>query len=150
MQVLTIKDSPILKPNKDHKNFVETGEVIAIGTPLEGNERYISGLRRGEAFTYKVFITNDNKIIYLNNIKPMTNVEVSLGVDGNKDTTKKEPINHFKNITTQDLVGISIGGTIGYMYCKSKNCDMATKIVYVGMLAIAGYGISLLIKINKQ
>jgi hypothetical protein len=143
MQVLTIKDSPILKPNKDHKNFVETGEIIPIGTPLEGNERYISGLRRGEAFTYKVFITKDNQIIYLNNIKPMSNVEVSLGVDGLPSTNKESKSLKLTNI---NYVGIAIGGLSGYIYAKSKKCTTTNMIIYSVVGASIGFGLTKIIK----
>jgi hypothetical protein len=143
MQVVTIKPAKILKPNKDHKNFVETGEIIPVDTALEGNERYISGLRRGEAFTYKVFITKDNQIIYLNNIKPMSNVEVSLGADGVTSTKMESKSLKLSNI---NLIGIAIGGLSGYMYSKSKNCSTTNMIIYSVVGAGIGFGVTKIIK----
>lgn len=143
MQVVTIQNAKILKPNKDHKNFVETGEIIPVDTVLEGNERYISGLRRGEAFTYKLFITKDNQIIYLNNIKPMSNVEVSLGADG---VSSNKPELKSLKLTNMNLVGIAIGGLSGYMYSKSKKCTTTNIIIYSVVGAGIGFGLTKIIK----
>jgi hypothetical protein len=149
MQVSTIADANILKPNNDHKNFVETGEVIPSGTMLEGNEKYISGLRRGEAFTYKLFITNDKKIIYLNKIKPMANVEVTLGADGQVTPTKVDLIN-AESFSILNAVGVVIGGISGYMYSKNKNLNSSKLAMYTLLGVGLGYAVSRLIKSNNK
>lgn len=149
MQVRTIADAPILKPNRDHKNFVETGEVIPNATLLEGNERYISGLRRGEAFTYKVFITKDNQIIYLNKIQPMANVEVLLGADGQVTPTKVDLIN-AETFSTLNAVGVVIGGISGFMYSKNKNYSTSQMAMYTTLGIVLGYAASRLIKSNNK
>lgn len=149
MQVLTIEDAPILKPNRDHKNFVESGEVIPIGTTLQGNEKYISGLRRGEAFTYKLFITNDKKIIYLNKIKPMANVEVTLGADGQVTPTKVDLIN-AESFSVLNAVMVVVGGISGYMYSKNKNHNSSKLAMYTLVGVGVGYGVSRLIKSNNK
>lgn len=149
MQVRTIADAPILKPNRDHKNFVETGETIPNGTLLEGNERYISGLRRGESFVYKVFITKDNQIIYLNKIQPMANVEVLLGADGQVTPTKVDLIN-AETFSTLNAVGVVIGGISGFMYSKSKNHSTSQMALYTTLGVGLGYAASRLIKSNNK
>jgi hypothetical protein len=149
MQVSTIADANILKPNSDHKNFVETGEVIPFGTMLEGNEKYISGLRRGEAFTYKLFITNDKKIIYLNKIKPMANVEVTLGADGQVTPTKVDLIN-AESFSVLNAVGVVVGGISGYMYSKNKNHNTSKLAMYTLLGVGLGYAVSRLIKGNNK
>lgn len=149
MQVRTITDANVLKPNFTHKNFVETGEIIPNGTLLEGNERYISGLRRGEAFTYKVFFTNDKKIIYLNKIQPMANVEVSLGADGQVSPTKVNLIN-AETFSTLNAVGVVVGGISGFMYSKYKNHSTTQMAIYTLIGVGLGYGASRLIKLNNK
>jgi hypothetical protein len=149
MQVSTIADANILKPNRDHKNFVETGEVIPSGTLLEGNEKYISGLRRGEAFTYKLFITNDKKIIYLNKVKPMANIEVSLGADGQQTPTKVDLIN-AETFSTLNAVSVVIGGISGFMYSRYKNHSTTKVAVYTLSGVILGYVASRVIKMNNK
>ena len=70
-KVTVIKDCKILKANKQHKNFTETKEILKKGTVLSGRNVKIDGKRRGENFTYRIFITDDEKIIYQNCVEPM-------------------------------------------------------------------------------
>ncbi len=149
MQVRTIKDANVLKPNADHKNFMETGEVIPNGTLLEGNEKYISGLRRGEAFTYALFITNDKKIIYLKNIEPMANVEVTMGADGQVTPTKVDLIN-AETFSTLNAVGVVIGGISGFMFAKNKNMNTSKIAIYTLAGVTLGYVASRFIKLNNK
>ena len=65
MRVKVIEDANVLIPNDEHKNFVENGDVIEKNTELVGNKKRITGLRRGKPFTYKLFITKNNQILYL-------------------------------------------------------------------------------------
>jgi hypothetical protein len=149
MQVKTIEDTNVLKPNPDHKNFVETGEVITKGTLLEGNEKYISGLRRGEAFTYKLFITKDNKIIYYNKIEPMANVEVTMGADGQVSPTKVDLIN-AETFSTLNAVGVVVGGISGFMLAKNKNMNTSKIAIYTLAGVTLGYVASRFIKLNNK
>ena len=149
MQVSTIEDANVLKPNRDHKTFVESGEVIPSNTTLQGNEKYISGLRRGEAFTYKLFITNDKKIIYLNKVKPMANIEVTLGADGQQTPTKVNLIN-AETFSTLNAVSVVIGGLSGFMYSRYKNHSTTKVAVYTLSGVILGYVASRVIKMNNK
>ena len=91
MKVVTIQDTNILTPNKEHQNFVFTGIVIPSGTILYGTNKIISGLRRGKPFAYKLFVTDKNQIIYQNTIKPMETTEVTLGADASQTPTISLP-----------------------------------------------------------
>ena len=81
------EDAKVLTPNKEHKNFTETDELIPEGTQIEGEQKLIEGLRRGEPFTYRVFVTTDNKVLYLNKIEPNMATEVTLGADSSRTAT---------------------------------------------------------------
>ena len=65
-QVEVIKDADILIPNKTHENFTATDEIIPRGEKLKGIEKLIEGKRRGKPYTYKLFITDNDEIIYNN------------------------------------------------------------------------------------
>jgi hypothetical protein len=80
MKATVNKDSKCLIANSDHKNFTETNEVIEEGSILNGDIKNVEGLRRGEPFTYRLFITKEGKILYLNNVTPMKTVEVTMRV----------------------------------------------------------------------
>jgi hypothetical protein len=151
MQVQTIENANILKPNPDHKNFVETGEVIPKGTLLEGNEKYISGLRRGEAFTYKLFITKDKKIIYFNKIQPMANVEVTLGADGIMNTQNANQSFFAKSDAKDALLILGGAALIGILIGGTKNVNNAPKLI---LFTLTGIGIGVvannLIKVEDK
>ena len=66
MKATVNKDSKCLIANSDHKNFTETNEVIEEGSVLNGDIKNVEGLRRGEPFTYRLFITKEGKILYGN------------------------------------------------------------------------------------
>jgi len=70
MRATIIEDATTLIPNKDHRNFTETGVLIPKGTEVEGEIKNISGLRRGKPFVYRLFLTNKKQFIFLNKIKP--------------------------------------------------------------------------------
>ena len=60
MEVTVIRDSKYLIPNAQHQNFTESNDVVGEGVLLKGNFANIEGLRRGEPFTYKLFINMIN------------------------------------------------------------------------------------------
>lgn len=138
MKAVTIENAAILIPNPDHKNFVENGEIIEKGTVLEGNESNIQGLRRGQPFTYRLFNTSNNQIIYLKSIKPMETTEVTLGADSTKTATKVNliPAETFNKLK---LTGLVVGGVAGFLFAKYKKHDMKKAAMYIGVGAAIGY-----------
>jgi hypothetical protein len=148
MTVQTIKNAPILLFNKNHKNFTESDDYIPDGSEINGEVKIIEGNRRGNPFTYRLFITNDNKIIFLNktNYKDMT--DVRLGVDGQTKVTMSP--NPIKTETTINLPGTLnlgkktiyggvLGAITGFAYCKYKKHDNQKTMYYtLGGLAIGG------------
>jgi hypothetical protein len=138
MKAITIQESAILIPNKEHKNFTETSEKIEKGQVIDGQEKYISGLRRGKPFTYKLFVTNDNKIIYLKTIKPMATTEVTLGADAAQTPTVVN-LRPAEKFDSYKLMGVVIGGLAGFAYCRYKKCDLKKSAMYIGIGAGLGF-----------
>lgn len=141
MQTKTIlQDAPILKPNVQHKNFTETGEIYKKGAEVRGDWKDINGLRRGKPFTYKVFITNENEIIYSKFVEPMT--EVTMGADSQVSATKVEMIPAERKTTTIRVVSSVAGALIGYTFGRKKNYDRNKSLMLAGVGALAGYLVS--------
>jgi hypothetical protein len=141
MKATVIEDAKVLTPNKEHKNFTETDVVITKGTEVEGEEKLIEGLRRGEPFTYRLFMTNDNKILYLNKVEPVMAVEateVTLGADSSRSATTIDlrPAEAFSRVK---MIGLVAGGVIGYAYARSKKMDNRKAIYTSAIGAIVGY-----------
>ena len=137
MKAKVLENAKVLLPNKEHKNFTETDIIIPKDTIVDGEQKMIEGLRRGEPFTYRLFVTNDNKILYLNKVEPMA-TEIMLGVDETKTPTTINliPAETFSKVK---MIGIVAGGVIGYAYAKSKKMD-SRKAVYASAIgAIIGY-----------
>ena len=149
MKVIVNKDSKFLVANNEHKNFTETDENVEQGTILEGNEKQILGKRRGEPFAYKLFITKEGKIIYLKNITPMENTEVTLGADGSVSPTKINllPAETFNKVKTMGLV---IGGIAGFAYSKYKKIDNKKMAMYIGLGAVVGYFAGYVVDRNRK
>ena len=101
MIVSTIDNAVVLVPNKEHKNFTESKEVIPASTSLVGTFKVINGLRRGKAFDYRIFITDDGRIIYADKVSPQPK-EIKPTTE-NGSNTSKMPIN------TLLFVGAEIG-----------------------------------------
>jgi hypothetical protein len=148
-----VKDTDVLIPNKEHKNFTTSGEKIESGTIVHGQEKKIEGLRRGEPFVYRMFLTSDNKLIYLKSIKPMNTTEVNLGADGAPTTTvlNLKPAEQAKSNKAKDEVwGLIIGGVVGYIayhklhYKKHGKHSLKHGAMYIAGGAAAGYGVGLL------
>ena len=148
MKVIVNKDSKFLIANNEHKNFTETDETIEEGTILNGNAINVKGLRRGESFTYRLFITPKNEILYLNNITPMETTEVMLGADDSVSSTKVNliPAETFSRVKT---IGIVAGGLAGFVYAKYKKQDMKKVAMFIGLGALIGYATAFVVDRNR-
>jgi hypothetical protein len=137
MEAVVKENAKVLVPNKEHKNFTETNEELTKGTIVKGEFKSIKGLRRGEPFSYRVFITDNGEIIYSNKAKEMKATEVTLGADGavTPTTVNMIPAETFK---TSRIVMTLAGAFGGYYYAKKKgNGKSAMKYAIVG--GLAGY-----------
>ena len=147
-KVTVIKDCKILKANKQHKNFTETKEILKKGTVLSGRNVKIDGKRRGENFTYRIFITDDEKIIYQNCVEPMKTTEVMLGADSQQtptvvDLTKAERFSKYKT------AGLLIGGAAGFAYSKMYKKHPWKKVAMITALGAGiGFASAFLMKRN--
>lgn len=138
MTVIVAQDSKILIPNKEHKNFTETNEVIEKGEQIQGEYKLVNGLRRGKPFSYRVFITTDGKILYSNNLTNMQ-TEVTLGADSQMApvTVNMKPAETFKKAR---LIGTAIGAIGGFYYAKkTKKTEVKTIMKYSAVGGIIGY-----------
>lgn len=149
MEVKTIKDCKVLRPNKKHQNFTETEEIIEQGTYLTGKLIEVNGLRRGEPFKYRLFLTQNKKFIYLNCIEPMKATEIQLGADSAQTPTMVNLKNN--EMFSQDkVIGLVAGGLLGFGYCKYKNCNPKQTTMYVFAGAALGYAAAYLMNYNKK
>ncbi len=127
-----IEDAKVLVPNKEHQNFNETSEILPKGAEVTGNQKNIQGLRRGQPFTYKLFFTNNNKLIYLKSIKPME-TEVQLGADATV-------VNLKQNILAKPgILGAVSGAVLAFGYWKYKKHDVKKLWLHVALGAAAGF-----------
>ena len=125
-----IEDAKVLIPNVEHQNFTEGKDVIKKGTEINGSKKVIAGLRRGEPFEYRLFLTTDNKLIYINKIK---NMETESGIDA---TT----VNLKQNLLAKPAILAAIGGAvIGFGIAKYKKQDMKKALLYTLIGAAAGF-----------
>ena len=136
MKATVIEDASILIPNVDHKNFTDSGSVIPKGEIIEGEIKNIQGLRKGKPFTYRLFITRKEQIIYLNKIKPMDKTEVYLGADARTTPTVVKMPNE-SNLGMRPILGTVIGAIAGYYIAKRKNPSKIKMFTIVG--GIAGF-----------
>lgn len=139
MEAIVEKEAKVLVPNKEHKNFTATGQIIEPGTVIEGEFKSIKGLRRGEPFSYRVFITKNGEIIYSNNVKQMKATEVTLGADASQTPTKVNmlPAETFK---TSRMVAALAGTVGGYYMAKRRGCVGKKCIQWAVIGGLAGYG----------
>jgi hypothetical protein len=135
MKAIVLENAKVLVPNKEHKNFTETNEEVPKGTVVNGEFKSIKGLRRGEPFSFRVFVTDKGQIIYSNKLKEMKNTEVILGADASQTPTVVNmlPAETFK--TSRILFALA-GALGGFYYAKKKG---ASKIKYSIVGAAAGY-----------
>lgn len=149
MQVIVKEDSKYLIPNQQHQNFTEGNEEVGEGVMLNGNFAIIEGLRRGEPFKYKLFITEDKKILYQNNVEPMKTIELTSGADEQTSPTlvNLTPAETFNKVRT---LGIVLGGVAGFAYAKYKGHDMTKVAMHIGIGALSGYALAYVIDRNKK
>lgn len=143
------QDTPVLHANNARKSFSETGEIILKGSVIKGEPKYIKGVRKGEPFTFSLFLTDDNKLIYLNKAinqqnkknNNMDKTEVTLGADGGKPQTvlNLKPSEYFDKLK---IIGVGAGAAVGFAYCKYKKHDTKKTIIYTIVGAALGYGIA--------
>ena len=149
MDVRVVKDTKYLIANQDHKNFTESAEVIEQGSILTGEPKAIQGLRRGEPFTYRLFITNKGKILYLNNVEPMKTVEVTLGADSQRSATTVNLV-PAETFTKMKIAGLIVGGLAGFAYSKYKKHDIKKVAMFIAVGAAVGYGAGYVIDTNRK
>lgn len=149
MNAILIKDAPILIPNAKHKNFTETKDILKKGTEVKGEAAIVKGLRRGKAFDYKVFTTDNKQIIYLNTINPMQKTEVTLGADSAQSATVVSLPPTAANDKTK-LYGAIVGGLAGFAYCKYKKHDIKKMAMFIALGAVAGYGVGVILVRRKN
>lgn len=140
MKVIACSDIKELIPNEQHKNFTDSDVIIPKGTTLTGQFREIKGLRKGEPFTYRLFYTNKDQIIYTKNIKPVTmeKTEVTLSAEGPEQPTGaiiSIPKNYFdKNA----MYGAILGAAAGFGFAHYKKKSAKQKILFTCLGAVAG------------
>lgn len=140
MEVEVIQDAFVLIPNKEHENFTETERKIVAGRKLFGEPRYIKGKRRGEPFTYKLFLTDNKEFIHLNKIKPMKTTEVLLGADAKQTPTVVDMAKPNKMFNKTNVAGALIGAGVGYYYSsKVKKLEKKKVIMWTIGAGILGY-----------
>lgn len=138
MKVEIIEDSKVLIPNKEHKNFTESDNIIEKGTVINGEPKSIQGLRRGEPFDYKLFLTENKQLIHIKKTKEMGTTEVALGVDAKQTTILSIP-NAKELFTKHTIGGALIGAGAGYYFsAKYKSMDKKSIVIYTVGGAIAG------------
>lgn len=148
VKVTTIGDTKVLVPNNAHKNFVESDEVIPQGTELTGDVREIEGLRRGQPFKYKLFYTDNNKIIYLKKIK-MENTETTMGADS-AQTPTVVTIPTQSRLAKASSIGAMAGLVIGFGYAKYKKHEHKKITLYTVVGGLIGFVIGEVIENTKK
>jgi hypothetical protein len=139
MRAEIIEDTYTLLPNDKHKNFTYSADMFKKGQVVDGEPRYIKGMRNGEPFIYRIFYTTDKQIIFLNKIKPETTMatEVKLGADASKPTVVNfKNYEYFSKLKLTLAIGLGAAGLF-YAWKKGKNKAIWT----IGGLAV-GYGIA--------
>lgn len=139
MKVVTCSDVPVLIPNEQHKNFTASDVIIPKGTTLTGEFKAIKGLRKSEPFTYRLFYTNKDQIIYTKNIKPVTmeRTEVTLSAEGQEKPSAiiNIPKNYFdKNA----MYGAILGAAAGFGFAHYKQKSVKHKLLFTCLGAVAG------------
>jgi hypothetical protein len=138
MKAKVISDAHVLIPNKNHQNFTRTGEIIPAGTKVEGTVKVINGLKRGLPFDYKLFYTNDKKIIYIKNIKPMEKTEVTLGADAAQSATVVG-LPNTSNLGTRPIIGVVVGATAGFLIARKRKVATHSKVIYTVIGGLVGF-----------
>ena len=132
MIVSTIDNATVLVPNKEHKNFTESNEVIPISTTLVGTFKLISGLRRGKPFDYRIFTTDSGKIIYADKVSPQPK-EI-------KSPNETSSVSAGNKLATNPMLYAGIGAALGYYISNRQSKEFTTKtIIYIVGGALVGY-----------
>lgn len=149
MEVTVIRDSKYLIPNSTHQNFTESNDYVGEGVMLRGNFANIEGLRRGEPFTYKLFITEDKKILYQNSVEPMKTIELTSGADSQRTPTlvNLTPAESFNKVKTTGLV---LGAVAGFAYAKYKKHDIKKVAMFIFGGAVVGYAAAYVVDRNRK
>ena len=142
-------DAIVLIPNKAHQNFIANGETIEDGNIVEGEFKEIAGLRQGKPFTYRLFVTDKNQIIYQKSVIPMEATEVTLGADAQTTPTKVDMIPAEK-FSKAKMTGLIVGGLAGFAFAKYKKQDMKKVALYIGIGAALGYGAGVMFDRNRK
>lgn len=142
MKVEIIEDANVLIPNKEHENFTEGKEVLKRGTIINGEAKLIKGKRRGENFTYRLFLTNNKQLIYLKKIKPMEVTEVTLGADSSQSPTVVKVPEEKKLFTKNVIIGTLIGAGAGFGISKYKKFDKKKMAIATVIGAVVGFGVA--------
>lgn len=149
--VIVIENTKLLIPNKDHKNFTESKEIVPEGATLVGKYVKVEGNRKGEPFTYRLFkLENIEKYIYQKSIKPnkMEKTEVTLGADAVVSPTKIDvPSN--KNANRGPIIGAVVGAVAGFGFAKYRKVEGNAKWIYMGVGAVAGFMVAKMIVKRK-
>ena len=138
MVAILKEDAKVLVPNSEHKNFTETNEVIPSGTKVTGDFKSIKGLRRGEPFSFRVFITENGQIIYSNKIKEMNTTEVVLGADASVTPTNINLVPAQAYRKTR-VLATAIGLAGGYIYANKKGLKGKNAVKYAVIGGLLGY-----------
>lgn len=149
MKAKVLQDAKVLVPNKVHQNFTESNDIISKGTIVIGNSKKIKGLRRGEAFSYRVFVLSNGQIIYSNKIKEMNNTEVTLGADGKTSSTliNFKPAEAFNRTK---IIGAVIGLAGGFYYAKKNGKPTNTAIKFALVGGAIGYASAWIIDSRRK
>jgi len=124
-----IEDAPVLIPNKEHNNFTATDETLPKGSIIFGEFKTIRGKRRGEPFDYKLFITNNNEIIYQKKINPMGTTQVYLSADSQQTPTVVDVSSKKSNFTMMTIAGAVVGGMVGNYYARTQGGNRNVMLV---------------------
>lgn len=142
MKVEIIEDANVLIPNKEHENFTESKEVLKRGIVIDGEAKLIKGKRRGENFTYRLFLTSNKQLIYLKKIKPMEVTEVTLGADSSRTPTVVKVPEGKKLFSKNVIIGTLIGATAGFGFSKYKKYDKKKMAIVTVVGAVVGFGVA--------
>ena len=150
IQAILVQNTNFLIPNKEHKNFTDLSEIARAGSIVNGEFRNVDGLRKGKSFQYRLFFTQDGKILYANCVKP-ENVPAEIVSNADDLQTPIQvnliPAESFK--FTAHIVAFG-GGVLGYLYGKKQNATGANLFKYTAVGAVGAYGIYWLIDNNKS
>lgn len=150
IQAIIIQNTNFLIPNKEHKNFTESSELANVGAVVKGEFKNVIGLRKGKEFEYRLFFTNNGKILYANCVKA-ENVpsEIISSVDSSQSKTLID-LKPAVNISNAALIMSLGGGLAGYFYGKKQNATGTNLIKYIAVGTVGAYGIYYLINKNKS